>query len=307
MNIRSLDRPPNAVDPLFWADFIELHTLIHPDHYFTRGDLDGISRRSKEVDSKKSFSVEDRWADLINFACVREIEYGSAYPFKVSDDKDALELHFEENNIEQHSYLSLLVAALLRHFPNQQNKITRLFEEISYHIFEKLMPDGSSVRPTWAHGGKQASYQGTLFRKMQTIAADLRCTANFKERDFKPTDTGDGGIDIISWHPMTDNRAGMPIAFAQCGCSATQWDSKQLEASPAKLHTKLPTMHPWSNYYFMPLDLRDADGGWAYESDLGQAIVVDRLRLIRLASEYNLHQNLPKLECLTEIMSAEYY
>jgi hypothetical protein len=145
-----------------------------------------------------------------------------------------------------------------------------------------------------------------LFEKMKSIAADIRCTANFQDRDFKNTDSGDGGIDLISWHPMTDSRSGMPIAFAQCGCSKEDWKFKQSEASFDRHGTRLPVMHPWATYYFMPLDLRHSDGGWAYESDIGKAIIVDRLRLMRLASQYKLHDQLPPMVFVDDVVSSGY-
>lgn len=318
-----LDTPPSSSDQFLWADFIELHALVHPDHCFSRGDLVGIGNRGQdtnvdrgvsdngetdEPNSKNNTRLERRWRDVIQFAEQRSKEFGDAYPFTVSDDKDSLTYTPDDTNdasentpdeakqAAQNLYINLLLASLLRHFPRTQtSSIARYFEEISLELFKWLMPSGSEVRATWASGGQNAPYQGTLYDKMQSVARDIRCTANFQARDFSDQDTGDGGIDIISWHPMADNRPSNPIAFAQCGCSKTDWTFKQLEASPAKHYTHFPVKHPWATYYFMPLDLRDADGGWAKDSDIGQAIIVDRLRLIRLIMQYDLLSQIPDL------------
>ena len=99
----------------------------------------------------------------------------------------------------------------------------------------------------------------------------------------------------------------MPISFAQCGCSKDEWRFKQLEASPSKHFTHLPVSHPWATYYFMPLDMRHPDGGWANASDIGQAIIVDRLRLVRLASQYSLHDTLPPLPLLNAVKGIAYF
>ena len=304
--LESLETPPDSADPLFWADFAELRALIHPDRCFSRGDLDGLERRGRDIGRRYDTSIENRWRDLINFAGVRVIEFGACYPFKVSDDEDTLELNYDGSS-EQTTYLRLLLASLMRHIPKARYaELARHFEQTCFAVFSKLMPEGAEVRATWAHGGEEAPYTGTLFEKMRQIASDLRCAANFKERDFKQNDTGDGGIDLISWHPMADDRPGMPIAFAQCGCSKSDWRFKQLEASPSKHYGKLPVMHPWATYYFLPVDLRHPDGGWAYESDIGQAIIVDRLRLVRLASQYQLHDSLPNLGLLDEVRAFTY-
>lgn len=301
----ALEIPPSSSDPFFWTDFAELRALVHPDRCFSRGDLTGLERRRRDTGASH-FATETYWRNLINFAGVRAHEFGSSYPFAISDDEDTLEFHFD-GSCEQTTYLQLLLASLMRHVPAASRaELARHFEQTCLSVFKKLMPEGAEVRATWAHGGEEAPYKGALFEKMRSLAEDLRCTANFKERDFKPNDSGDGGIDLISWHPMADERAGMPIAFAQCGCSKDEWRFKHLEASPAKHYAHLPTMHPWATFYFLPVDLRDADGGWAYESDIGQAIVVDRLRLVRLASQFNLHATLPMLPLLDVVRAMNY-
>lgn len=325
--LEALETSPGSADPFFWTDFAELRALIHPDRCFTRGDLEGVEQRAKDIvgikksitgdvdggeESGKSLSnrqkaqVEAKWRDLINFAGVRVSEFGGSYPFAVSSDGDTLELSYNKS-AEQTTYLQLLLASLMRHVPNHRRaELARHFEETCFAVFSKLMPEGSQVRATWANGGDEAPYAGTLYEKMKLISADLRCTPNFKERDFKPNDRGDGGIDLISWHPMTDEREGIPISFGQCGCSKDEWRFKQLEASPAKHYRHLPTMHPWLTYYFLPLDLRESDGSWACASDIGQAIIVDRMRLLRLASKYKLHSTLPALPLLDDVRAMEY-
>ncbi|MDP2784662.1 MAG: hypothetical protein Q8O38_08740 [Sulfurimicrobium sp.] len=303
--LEALESVPGSTAPLLWTDYVELRALIHPDRCFSRGDLSGLERRMRDTRGQ-GFAAESRWRDLINFAGVRRHEFGDSYPFAVSDDEDTLELR-NDGTPKQTTYLHLLLAALMRHIPgNRRTDLARNFEETCFAIFTKLMPDGAEIRATWANAGNNALYQGTLYQKMCQVAADLRCTANFKERDFIRSDSGDGGIDLISWHPMADERKGMPISFAQCGCSKSDWRFKQLEASPAKHYHHLPVMHPWACYYFLPLDLRHPDGDWAHENDIGQAIIVDRLRLVRLATQYALHESLPALPLLSEVSVLNY-
>lgn len=305
MNLEALERPPNSAEPLFWCDFLELRALIHPDRCFSRGDLVGVEQRHHGT-TKSENSIETRWHDLMNFSETRLKEFGNSYPFSISNDRDTLEFSFNETPQEM-TYLRLLLAALMRHIPKSlRNELARNFEETCFMVFSKLMPSGSEIRATWASGGAEAPYRGSLFEKMKKIAEDLRCEPNFKSRDFNQKDTGDGGIDLISWHPMTDHRKGMPISFAQCGCSKDDWKFKQLEASTAKHYSHLPVMHPWACYYFLPLDFRHSDGGWAYESDLGQTIIVDRLRLIRLTNQYQLNEQLPSFDKINDILEIKY-
>ena len=99
-------------------------------------------------------------------------------------------------------------------------------------------------------------------------------------------------IDIVAWHPLgNDTRVGIPIALAQCGCTAEEWTLKSLEASPAALGSNLTTQHDWATYYFMPQDLVDGQGtkqDWQRRPSLTKCIVIDRMRLIRLADAYSV-------------------
>jgi len=245
---------------------------------------------------------------MSDFSGIRQEEFNmERYPFKISDDKDTIYLDLDTQNPAQKFYIGLLIASSMRYIKSKrQGEIARIFEQICFTVFSCLMPLGSEIRATWANGGPEAPYRGTLHQKMVEIAKDIRCTANFKQRDFKDNDRGDGGIDLISWHCMSDSREGMPIAFAQCGCSKDDWRFKQLEASWVKHFRHLPVMHPWATYYFLPLDLRESDGDWAYKSDIGQAIIVDRLRLLRLASQYKLLDQLPAMPFIDEVKAFRY-
>ena len=242
---------------------------------------------------------------IVNFHAIRSNDFGEAYPFEISDDADTISMT-SINSAAHISYINLLVASCMRNIPsNRQGTIARKFEQICFDVFQCLMPNGTEVRATWAGGGDEAPYRGTLYEKLQLMAADIRCTPNFKERDFKANDRGDGGIDLIAWHPMADEREGIPIAFAQCGCSRDDWKFKQLEASYAKHQRHFPVMHPWATYYFLPLDLRELDSDWAYKSDIGTAIIVDRLRLLRLAARYEIMEKLSASTFLEELLEAE--
>lgn len=294
----SLDTPPTGADAFIWTDYIELRVITSSDQCFSRGELAAVERRSR--DNGRGFNAETRWREVINFAGVRGNDFGDNYPFQVSDDEDTLILNFADEDGKR-IYLGLLIAACMRNITNsRRSEVARAFEETCIRVFSKLMPIGAEVRATWANGGAEAPYTGVLFEKMKQIARDLRCTANFEARDFKSNDTGDGGIDLIAWHQMADNREGMPIAFAQCGCSRDDWRFKQCEASWIKHSRHLPVMHPWATYYFLPLDLRDPDGDWAYKSDIGQAIIIDRLRILRLIVSYSIQSEIPAMPFINE-------
>jgi len=302
--LENLEVPPDNRDIFLWCDFVELRALTHADHYFSRGDLISLEERSRSIG--RGFDANLIWREIINFAGMRKHGFNIDYPFSISVDQDILS--FELGDTPAHQlYVGLLVSASMRHLPgNRKNGIARVFEETCFSVFSSLMPRGSQIRATWAGGGPKAPYQGSLYNKMLQIARDLRCTPNFSSSDFKLNNNGDGGIDLIAWYGMNDDREGIPISFAQCGCSREDWRFKQLEASWYMHSRHLPVMHPWANYYFLPLDLRNSQGDWAYKNEIGSAIIVDRLRIIRLSLQNNLYGVLPKMPFVDEAIGMKY-
>jgi len=188
-------------------------------------------------------------------------------------------------------YVQMLMSASLRLVPkNRRDELTESFEETSHEIFRQLMPTGWEVHRFGAKGANR--YEGLLFDKLKALVKDLRGKLHLQAKDFKPNDRGDGGLDLVAWHPMAgDERDGLPIALAQCGCTSDgdSWSKKSLEAAPAKLRPHIHLLHPWSTYYFMPHDLTEASGtqiDWQQRANLTETIVIDRSRLIRLATLY---------------------
>jgi hypothetical protein len=287
----NLDSPPKVSDEYTWTDFLELKALVHPDKCFSRGELVSLLRRVASTGVKVS-DANEVWSDIKGFVRERGIAFGAAYPFSLSADEDTVELFDGAFSDAQRFYLTLLICSSMAYL-KAKNEVARAFEECSLLVFRNLMPVGSSVHPAWAGGGGVARYRGNLPDKYRAIASDIRAVPTFKDRDFKVGDHGDGGIDIVAWHPMGDDRDAIPSALAQCGCSKEDWRKKHLDASPSKLRAKFNPHHPWATYYFMPIDLRWSDGDWANKSDFGDAIMIDRLRLVRLALEFNLNGALP--------------
>ncbi len=294
-------------DEYLWADYLEIRAMIHPDKAFSRGDLDSIMRAQPE-EYDREYSGE-KWRFGTDFIRQRKTYFGDAYPFTLSVDGDTLTLvnHINLTTLQK-LYISLVICANIKYIPTGvRPTITRSFELISLPIFSSLMPSGCEVHPNWAGGGANARYTGKLINKYNAIAKDIRCeVTTFKERDFKPRDSGDGGIDIVAWHPMGDDRDAIPAAFVQCGCSKNEWVHKQLESSYAKLGGKMPVPHPWASYYFMPQDLRWIDGDWAYKADIGGSIIVDRLRLINLVRQNELQNSLPDVDYVEQALAMGY-
>lgn len=310
--LHNLTSPPRAGRSEFyrWCDYIELRCLTHIDRRFSRDafaeaieetrdtavDIDPLvidteddgpihpegvgAEKDAEEETAANFFKHFRW---------RETAFGFAWPFLLDAHANEIRLKDELEPIH-YLYLNLLLAASLKYSPKARwRDLTGRFERLSLSIFRKLMPAGAQVHAFGAAEGER--YRGHLYDRLHALCSDIRGHLHLKRQHFAKHDAGDGGLDIVAWHDLGDERDRIPISFAQCGCTADGWPNKMLEASPDKLGGNLHVPHPWATYYFMPLDLgTEIDGrmDWQFLHDMGRAIVIDRLRLIRLADEADL-------------------
>lgn len=316
--LTNLDAPPKAAKyQLYrWCDYIELRCLTHRDKRFSRDSLiesidesiDTSADNTFDEDADILIDVEDQPSEegtdtpVINdkheehaAGCFKHLRwrqtvFGDQWPFRL--DEDAQELSLKTNlDAIQEFYLSLLLSASLAYTPKKYRRtLTGLFEKASCEVMKRLMPQGAEIH---AFGAADSTrYQGHLFDRLTTLCLDVRAKLIMQREHFASRDTGDGGLDIVAWHGLADDRPGIPIAFGQCGCTADGWPNKMLEASPGRLSgTVMSVLHPWATYYFMPLDLSteiDRKMDWQRLSDFSQAIVIDRLRFVRLSREYEI-------------------
>ena len=301
-----------------WCDYVELRCITHMDKRFSRDNLAEAVGESKDLASSggeqpsepDEFPVQDQedeedesllsdsevadQTELLSVATFRHLRwravvFGAAWPFEIHENAQEINIKKTLNNTH-YLYLQLLLSALLKYCPKKRSSTyTSAFEDLSFYIFKDLMPRGAQVHKFGV--GHSTHYTGHLFNRLEKLSVDIRGKLLLEKRDFPKNDAGDGGLDLVAWHDLNDQRDFIPIALAQCGCTATGWPKKMLEASPATLGGKLVTGHVWSTYYFMPLDLCDERDGkmhWMERRDMNTAIVIDRLRFIRMANANDL-------------------
>lgn len=310
MPIERLDMIPDSSDIYVWADYFELRALAHPDKCYTRGEFSILCQQLSGTGQKAPRDPHETWREVKEFIRNRSIIYVGAYPLKIGGrDEDVFELPRRVFTKQENLYLTLLICSSLSYVTRaggHVQKLGRLFEECSLQVFKRIMPSGAEVHAAWAAAGAAARYKGTLPNKLRAIAADIRAVPNFDDDDFDPNDYGDGGIDMVAWHALGDDRVAIPSALAQCGCSREEWRTKHIAASPVMLRNKLNPTHPWATYYFMPIDLRKSDGKWAHKSDFGDAILIDRLRMINLSKEHKLASHMPLHNYVSEVANLNF-
>ncbi len=304
---------PRLNDVFVWSDYVEIRCFVHPDGSFSRSALSETTEEMEEVigdtdlevpedeleeDGEEENQPDDeeisppekqdrrsrKAAEVFSHIRVRSVLFGEElYPFIIDDDSKSISL--KDNLTDWHlTYIQLLISSALRYVPRtRRQEVTDKFELVSHEIFKQLMPSGWEVHQF----GKNSStrYTGHLFDKLTALAADVRGVITCLRTDFDENDRGDGGLDLVAWHPMGDVRRSMPIAFAQCGCTADSYGPKTLDASPAMLSGKLSVSHNWATYYFMPQALHNGSD-WIGFKKFGSAIVLDRYRIMKLAHQY---------------------
>jgi len=281
--------------------------LTSEDRFYSRGylqDTEGenedVARDMEDVDfDEENLSSEfdqeaprningdeklsRRWADIKICLHSRQLRFKDAWPFELKED--VIYAKTSCDNSLHRLYIALLLASALKYITKKRhNEITASLETIGYRVFCQLMPAPWIVKPFGAH--HTDGYQGTLFNKITQLAIDLNTRCAAEQDDFKQGDSGDGGLDLVAYHPMGDKLGHIPVAFAQCGCSLSDLKHKQLEAHSANWRNKIHLQHPHANYYFAPHDLRKNSGIW--DEKLGEVIMLDRTRIIYLAKIYTL-------------------
>lgn len=258
----------------------------------------GRAPSNRDVDSK----IERLWDSIRRRLEVRRQSLGEYWPFSFQDS--VLECRYDPENSLHRLYVALLVASALRFCPPTRRKeVEASLEEIGYHLLRGVLPSGWEVRPFGAHQTLHGSYSGTLFEKYQALAKDIHPLFTGPKDMYDPRDTGDGGLDVVAWHPLTDDRGHIPVLFAQCGCSPQEWEHKQFEASSLQQDIKIIPHHPAMALYIMPHDLRAPNGGWDRQSHVGRIIMIDRSRIVKLAAFHNFAQNLPIWSFVEEAVS----
>ncbi|PRD64147.1 hypothetical protein [Malikia granosa] len=311
-----LDVVPRHSYSFLWADYVELLCLSSRNGMVSRGNLQAQVQESEDVQA--DFDSEDapdegdadpgpdmlndkvsaKWDDIRQRLLVREKSF-PGWPFEL--DGNTLRSKFDHDNDAHQLYATLLIASSMRLCHDKRaGEVSAAFEEIAYHWLRQSLNELWEVRPFGAHQTLPNAYTGTLYQKLQAFAADIEGVLLKNQNDYDPRDTGDGGIDVVAWQNMGDRRGNIPVIFGQCACSPTDWESKQLDVTPASTEAHIHPQHPGAAYCFIPHDLMQSDKQWQRESHVKRTIMVDRVRLLRLFDKLKSWSKLPKWEFVAE-------
>jgi hypothetical protein len=314
-----LDVVPRHAYTFLWADYVELLCLCSRNGLVSKGNLQAQVKESADV--QMDFGTDDaddagddpakdvpleilndkvsaKWADIHQRLQAREKSF-PGWPFTL--EPNLLRSKFDPTNDGHRLYAALLIASSLRLcHDTRSGEVSSAFEEISYHWLRQSLNSLWEVRPFGAHQTLPNAYTGTLYAKLQALAADVDCKLSKDEQDYDPSNTGDGGLDVVAWQRMGDRRGHIPIIFGQCACSPTDWESKQLDVTPASTEAHINTQHPGAAICFVPHDLSLSEHRWQREAHVKRTVVVDRLRLLHLFDKLQVCNVLPNWPFLAE-------
>lgn len=290
--LRNLHKPPTPLSAAYLqADYIELLCLATPERVVGVHDVLYRFKQDAELDSASKFErlsrvdaeTYDRQLSSINewftyIASRREI-FDDLYPYDIDSRSRHVSLKLQLSEI-QRLYLYLLMASSLRCFNSSDiNSIGKTFEVISEMALRQYIGDNSCVH---IFGTPSSSrYTGNKYSKIQKLAQDLRDELIIEEDAFPKTDTGDEGLDIVAWIPPVDRTSSMIIVFGQCACTE-DWEEKQSSSAFDKWSQLIRFTARPVNAIFIPFCFRDISGGWYRRHRIHNALLMDRLRILRL-------------------------
>lgn len=303
--IRAIDEDaltsvPSMANPTHeWADFCELVCLISSDSVSAKDIKKRVTASldfdpADEVEYPKS-RREDKIVGIIEDALslmkLRKSLLNDIYPFVFDGDNQISKINTEFSN-KQIIYVVLLLSANLKYI-KYHNKFTSDFEIICLYCMRSFLPKanvklfGSSNVGRLEDGDKfiNSKLKNRLKELEEFLSIDIH---NDTIAQIHETNLGDGGLDIVATIDMNDNRISHPVFFAQCACGKNAWEQKQLSISENEwgkwLHTYQTSIQ---KYIFVPALLMTNDKDWINKTDITNAILIDRLRILSLCQEFD--------------------
>ena len=316
--LTDLHKSPRHAYPFLWADYVELLALCSQDGRYSRANLEETDQEGSDLQrdgddeelaqkisqEEQDDAVSQRWDDIRPRLVQRSKTY-AYWPFELKGN--VLYRRFEPNDPGHRLYAALLIAASYRLCHDRRaREVDAAFEEMTYLLMQNMLGIGWNVKPFGAHQAIAVGYNGTLRQKLEQLAPDVHGKLMKEADDYDPRDTGDGGLDVVAWDSLGDSRGHMPVIFAQCGCSPTDWEHKQLSVSPASVEAHIKTQHPGAAWYISPQDLCLGESKWDRSAHVVNVVLLDRRRLLFLAKRHGLEAHVPVWPFVTEAAALNY-
>jgi len=260
-----------------------------------------------DVSPQGSGKNNDSWSahihELYKHLAFRSRVFGDFYPFAADGTVGVLSVK-HPLSLANKFYLSLLLSANLSYVGKEHHRLTSSFEVLSLEVLKQTLPSGAEAHIFGTSSLLPRRYTGTLWKKINQLAGDLKERVIALESDFAGTDVGDGGLDLVGWCPCGDGLNSMPSVFGQSACT-NDWVRKQATSAMESWRRKMTFSACPHNMVFIPYCLRNADGSWHVGSTI-QSILIDRLRFVYfLKNKLDVFDSLPSRAFVDEILKGK--
>lgn len=255
------------------ADFAELLCLLKPDRVLSADDLD-----DHLVDACEEQRGARPLGDTFAHMTWRSAAFGAYYPFTVAGNQQSIGAS-DDLTPAQQTYVFLLLCANLPFVGAPYNPLTDAFERLAHIALKRMWPAKAEIR---TFGKNNTDYNGDKSERMHKLALDLGCRPTVDPTKFRSRDNGDGGIDLAVWLDLDTHESENKLTgLAQCACSRADWPSKQFEISRGSIGKLFSPTTPWLEMLCIPICFRNNNGRWAVDAEVGEIVMIDRLRLLQ--------------------------
>lgn len=297
-SFNDFDKPKETRNKInFYADFIELFSLLSNADGVSFGDVQDRFFGTKDYKSPKERDDDSAWIQSIfNLLEERAILYDEDYPFNF--DVENTIIYLKDNlNFKNKVYLALLIASSLFVFKDQNTNITDDFESISFYVLKEFLPSHASVREF----GKNSNFSGNAREKIRSLGKEIGLNveeydiSQISERNYQ-----ERGLDLIGWFPSSDSCMNKIIYLCQCACGKDT-ESKHHDTRRFENYFTYYRTSP-QHCLFIPYSLQNTMENKFYNSDLIEKdfFIFERQRIICYFSNEQFFQDLDTSKIVNE-------
>lgn len=241
------------------------------------------------VSDAESHSDNDRSIDLIwEQLEYRSNAFGDFYPFVMGGDR----IYFCENlSAKMRLYILLLACSRLRSFKSKglSQRWAKIYAFVCNQAMRGLLPAVASARIFDANSEDRHEYYGKNLRHaLRKLGNDLGAFSINEGLIDEQSSSGDAGLDIVGTLAFNDGAPGHLVIMGQCGAQEKGWTEKTLESHPDAFRHLFNMPIPWASVMFTPVCYRRSSGVWHNSRYASGALLLDRLRILKLLANENV-------------------
>jgi len=290
--VNTLPPAPSArSSPSARADWLELLALTVADRNSSLQDLIQEFRRSgsgadadielqlegledpDEIPDRAGERSFDQAEEAFGEVSDRATAAGPGYPFQVLERSVEAKPMADES---LYTFLLLVSSFGLDAVPGRSG-ISTLFERVCMNVAAAYL-GGASAGVLQLHIGAPRFEEPTGFKSALQRACEALDEGVAPRQDVPIHPTGDGGLDLLVWRPLSDGRVGKVIGFGQCA-TGRNWEEKTNDLIiDSFVGTYLTRTFPQPPFrmFFVPHRI-DGTEWWKHAPRAG--IIFDRCRL----------------------------